>query len=59
MEQLPVRNLPGFFRRLWSRFIVGNHTAEDQLLMNIHEKIYSVWPYLPTGMKYGWAKDSL
>lgn len=48
-----IGNLSSYFRRLWIRFILGNHAAEDQWLMNIHEKIHSVWLYLPTGMKYG------
>lgn len=48
-----IGNLSNYFRRLWIRFVLGNHAAEDQWLMNIHEKIHSVCLYLPTGMKYG------
>ena len=48
-----IGNLSSYFRRLWTRFILGNHAAEDQWLMNIHEKIHSAWLYLPTGVKYG------
>lgn len=48
-----IGNLSSYFRRLWIRFILGNHAAEDQWLMNIHEKIHSLWLYLPRGMKYG------
>lgn len=48
-----IGNLSSYFRRLWIRFLLGNHAREDQWLMNIHEKRHSVWLYLPTGMKYG------
>lgn len=40
-------------QELWIGFILGNHAAEDQWLMNIHGKMHPVWLHLPTGMKYG------
>lgn len=36
-------------QELWIRFTPGNHTAEDQWLMNIHGKS-SFWLRLPRGM---------